>query len=218
MIEAGLGGRLDATNVIPSQLTVLTSVGLDHTRMARRDPGGDRRREARGAWDHTALITGLVPAEVEPVIEREVEGKHAARIVESRSPRRRMGPRATISRKRAVNFRMTNVALAMSAAQEALGQIDSEKVKMLLTSRSLGGRNWSGATPTSSMTPPTTLMERGRCRRRYPSLQAAARSSAASRSSPRRTPARSSTRWPRCARRSSAPRSRRRRSGVRDGW
>ena len=31
VIEAGLGGRLDATNVIPSQLTVLTSVGLDHT-------------------------------------------------------------------------------------------------------------------------------------------------------------------------------------------
>ena len=31
VIEAGLGGRLDATNVIPSKLTVLTSVGLDHT-------------------------------------------------------------------------------------------------------------------------------------------------------------------------------------------
>ena len=31
VVEAGLGGRLDATNVIPSQLTVLTSVGYDHT-------------------------------------------------------------------------------------------------------------------------------------------------------------------------------------------
>ena len=31
MIEAGLGGRLDATNVLPSQVTVLTSVGLEHT-------------------------------------------------------------------------------------------------------------------------------------------------------------------------------------------
>ena len=30
-IEAGLGGRLDATNAIPSRVTVLTSVGLDHT-------------------------------------------------------------------------------------------------------------------------------------------------------------------------------------------
>ena len=31
VIEAGLGGRLDATNTIPSRVTVLTSVGLDHT-------------------------------------------------------------------------------------------------------------------------------------------------------------------------------------------
>jgi dihydrofolate synthase / folylpolyglutamate synthase len=31
VVEAGLGGRLDATNVIPSRLTVLTTVGLDHT-------------------------------------------------------------------------------------------------------------------------------------------------------------------------------------------
>lgn len=32
VIEAGLGGRFDATNVIPSRVTVLTGVGLEHTR------------------------------------------------------------------------------------------------------------------------------------------------------------------------------------------
>ena len=32
MIEAGLGGRYDATNVIPSKVQVLTGVGLEHTR------------------------------------------------------------------------------------------------------------------------------------------------------------------------------------------
>ena len=31
VIEAGLGGRLDATNVLPSRATALTSVGLEHT-------------------------------------------------------------------------------------------------------------------------------------------------------------------------------------------
>ena len=31
VIEAGLGGRLDATNVLDSSVTVLTSIGLDHT-------------------------------------------------------------------------------------------------------------------------------------------------------------------------------------------
>lgn len=32
VIEAGLGGRYDATNVIPSRVQALTSVGLEHTR------------------------------------------------------------------------------------------------------------------------------------------------------------------------------------------
>jgi dihydrofolate synthase/folylpolyglutamate synthase len=32
VIEAGLGGRFDATNVIPSSVQVLTGVGLEHTR------------------------------------------------------------------------------------------------------------------------------------------------------------------------------------------
>jgi len=30
-VEAGLGGRLDATNVLPSKVVVLTNVGLEHT-------------------------------------------------------------------------------------------------------------------------------------------------------------------------------------------
>ena len=32
VIEAGLGGRYDATNVIPSKVQVVTGVGLEHTR------------------------------------------------------------------------------------------------------------------------------------------------------------------------------------------
>ena len=53
MIEAGLGGRYDATNVIPSSVQVLTNVGLEHTRwlgptiadIAEREAG---RRASRG--------------------------------------------------------------------------------------------------------------------------------------------------------------------------
>ncbi len=33
VVEAGLGGRLDATNVIASRVQILTSVGLEHTRL-----------------------------------------------------------------------------------------------------------------------------------------------------------------------------------------
>ena len=49
VIEAGLGGRLDATNVLPSRVTVLTSVGLEHTEYLGDTEAGDRGREARRA-------------------------------------------------------------------------------------------------------------------------------------------------------------------------
>ncbi|HEX5893185.1 MAG TPA: Mur ligase family protein, partial [Solirubrobacterales bacterium] len=132
VIEAGLGGRLDATNVIPSRLTVLTSVGLDHTEWLGETLEEIAAEKLAVLRDHTALITGLVPAEVEPVIEREVEGKHAARVAIQVATTTNGTPGDDQEEEAPVDFRMTNVALAMSAAQEALGQIDSEKVKMLL--------------------------------------------------------------------------------------
>ena len=79
VVEAGLGGRLDATNVIPSKLTVLTSVGLDHTEWL-----GDTLEEIAAEKlavlrDHTTLITGGLPPEVEAIVDREVERRHAKR-------------------------------------------------------------------------------------------------------------------------------------------
>ena len=35
VIEVGLGGRLDATNVLPAQVAVLVSIGLDHIEILR---------------------------------------------------------------------------------------------------------------------------------------------------------------------------------------
>ena len=47
-VEAGLGGRLDATNVVDAPVVLLTNVTSRARRRARRHAGGDRAREARG--------------------------------------------------------------------------------------------------------------------------------------------------------------------------
>jgi dihydrofolate synthase/folylpolyglutamate synthase len=117
VIEAGLGGRLDATNVIPSKLTVLTSVGLDHTEWL-----GETLEEIAGEKldvlrDHTTLIVGEVPEEVEPVIERELERRHA-RVT-------RVGVDASAEQ---VTYRDRNLALAESATEQALGRLDADAV------------------------------------------------------------------------------------------
>ena len=56
VVEAGLGGRLDATNVLAAEVDVLTNVALEHTKLlgstvaeiAREKLAGGRpRRDAR---------------------------------------------------------------------------------------------------------------------------------------------------------------------------
>ena len=47
VIETGLGGRLDSTNVVDPIAAGVTSIGLDHTELPRRHPRGDRRARRR---------------------------------------------------------------------------------------------------------------------------------------------------------------------------
>ena len=47
VVEAGLGGRLDATNVLRTHVVLLTNVGLEHTDVLGETREADRGREAR---------------------------------------------------------------------------------------------------------------------------------------------------------------------------
>jgi len=114
VVEAGLGGRLDATNVIPSKLAVLTSVGLDHTEYL-----GDTLEEIAAEKlavlrDHTPLVHGKVAPEVEAVIRRETELKHARPVrPEVEGGEERAG---TIT----PGYQLDNLILAVTAASLVL--------------------------------------------------------------------------------------------------
>jgi dihydrofolate synthase/folylpolyglutamate synthase len=78
VIEAGLGGRYDATNVIPSKVQVLTSVGLDHTRWLG-DTIADIAAEKLAVVREQATLVippDLAPEAV-PVAEQVAADKHA---------------------------------------------------------------------------------------------------------------------------------------------
>ena len=106
VIEAGLGGRLDATNVIPSKLTVLTSVGLDHTEWLGETLEEIAAEKLAVLRDHSTLLTGALPPEAQPVAEREAERRHAKLAVghggrlepRQRVPGRKLRPGAGRSR------------------------------------------------------------------------------------------------------------------------
>lgn len=54
VLETGLGGRSDATNIVPKQLCVLTRIGLDHMNTL----GGSLRRIA---WEKLGIVPAGVP-------------------------------------------------------------------------------------------------------------------------------------------------------------
>ena len=84
IIETGLGGRLDSTNIIQPLLSVITSVGLDH-----QDILGDSLEEIAGEKagiikKSTPVIIGKMPEAAEQVCEAAAR-KRKAPIVYARS-------------------------------------------------------------------------------------------------------------------------------------
>jgi dihydrofolate synthase/folylpolyglutamate synthase len=79
VIEVGMGGRLDATNVVQPEVTVITSIGLDHVEQLGDNVAKIAREKAGIIKDGRPLVVGRLPAEAEQVI-REVARAHAAPV------------------------------------------------------------------------------------------------------------------------------------------
>jgi dihydrofolate synthase/folylpolyglutamate synthase len=105
VVEAGLGGRLDATNVLGARLVVLTNVGLEHTEVL-----GETREQIA---DEKLAVTS--PGAT--VILGEPEWEAAARAAGAES---------------VVFAGSTNLALALAAAETFLGrQVDPSPAESL---------------------------------------------------------------------------------------
>jgi dihydrofolate synthase/folylpolyglutamate synthase len=80
VIEAGLGGRFDATNVIPSKVQVLTSVGLEHTRWLGPTLKDIAEEKLAVVRDHGTLVTGPLDAESLAIASRVARNRSAALV------------------------------------------------------------------------------------------------------------------------------------------
>ncbi len=122
VIEAGLGGRLDATNVIPSKVTVLTSIGLDHTEWLGGTVEEIAAEKLAVLRDGSTLVLGDVAAPVREIAFRAAD-RHGARVLEP-------SPDGTPIRLRAPGeFQRRNFALAAAAAAAFHGPLDPGKVR-----------------------------------------------------------------------------------------
>jgi dihydrofolate synthase / folylpolyglutamate synthase len=124
VIEAGLGGRYDATNVIPSRVQVLTSVGLEHTRWLGPtidDIAGEKLDVVQpGAT--LVLGSGLHPDALRRA--RVVAAERGARVVQASADPGAVELAALGA------FQRRNFALALAACEAYLGagEIDAAAV------------------------------------------------------------------------------------------
>jgi len=133
VIEAGLGGRYDATNVIPSRVHVLTNVGLEHTRWLGptvADIAGEKLDVVRGG---ATLVVGdgLHPDALE--LARRVCAERGAALVQAAAD-----PGVDVLARGA--YQRRNFALARAAAQAYLGVLDEDAVRAAAASTLVPGR------------------------------------------------------------------------------
>jgi len=121
VVEAGLGGRYDATNVIPSRVQTLTTVGLEHTRWLGPTLADIAEEKLAVVRDHATLVTGPLEPEAEAVAERVARERHARRV--------KVPADAAVPPLRALGaFQRRNFALARAAADAFVGGVDEKAV------------------------------------------------------------------------------------------
>ena len=114
VIEAGLGGRFDATNVIPSKVQILTTVGLEHTRWLGPTLTDIAAEKLAVVRDHGTLVVG----ELEPqllALASQTAAEHQSRLV---VPAAEWG----VALRAAGRFQRRNFALAAAGAEAFLGR------------------------------------------------------------------------------------------------
>jgi dihydrofolate synthase/folylpolyglutamate synthase len=114
VIEAGLGGRYDATNVIPSRVQVLTTVGLEHTRWLGPTLEDIAREKLAVVRDHATLVTGPLVPEAGAVAADVVAARHARHVRVTEPWAGALGPRG--------DFQRWNFAVAAAAAEAFVGE------------------------------------------------------------------------------------------------
>jgi dihydrofolate synthase/folylpolyglutamate synthase len=151
VVEAGLGGRHDATSVIDSRVQVLTNVGLEHTRWLGPTERHIAEEKLAVVRPGATLVTGPLGDEAEAVAER-VAAEHGARLVragrdfrvagDERFEVETPGARYTDIRLRALGgFQHSNFAAAVAAAEAFIGSsLDPAAVRGAASELRLPGR------------------------------------------------------------------------------
>jgi dihydrofolate synthase/folylpolyglutamate synthase len=126
VVEAGLGGRHDATNVLGAPVVVLTNVGLEHTRWLGPTVVDIAREKLAVVRPGATLVTGPL----DPAVEA-LAAETGAKIVR---------PRPLDAAAVLPGYQRTNFLVAAEAARAHLGELDPRLVAEVAARVQVPGR------------------------------------------------------------------------------
>jgi dihydrofolate synthase/folylpolyglutamate synthase len=153
VVEVGLGGTLDATNVLPARVAVLTNVGLDHTEILGDTPLKIARDKAGIFKPRQTVFSAVTQPDVRQHVQQRCDdvGATLHLLGESIQLRRCADGRFDVqlpgqqlgglSVGMAGDFQAINAALALGAARAFLGRdLDPDAAQAALSGVQLPGR------------------------------------------------------------------------------
>jgi dihydrofolate synthase / folylpolyglutamate synthase len=126
VVEAGLGGRHDATNVLGAPIVVLTNVGLEHTRWLGPTIRDIAREKLAVVRPGAVLVTG--PLEPDAAAEAEASGGRVVR------------PEPLDAAHLLPGYQRENFLAAAAAARAQLGELDPRLTAEVAARVSVPGR------------------------------------------------------------------------------
>ncbi|MEK5077486.1 folylpolyglutamate synthase/dihydrofolate synthase family protein [Solibacillus sp. FSL W7-1436] len=151
LLETGIGGRLDSTNVVTPEVSVITTISLEHTDMLGETYAEIAAEKAGIIKQGKPVVVGVKNAEALAVIQHTAARLHA--------PIYTLGEHFYVENQKGAHFdyrgninidkielamagehQMANAALAITAAQLYLEFFDAQKVKLALQHAKWEGR------------------------------------------------------------------------------
>ena len=132
VVEAGLGGRLDATNVLAAPVAVLTSVGLDHTQHLGDTEAAIAAEKVAELAPGATLICGPRGDEAHEVVTQAAAERRARVITVSEDDA--PGPLAL------PGYQRGNFAIACAAVEALIGPLDADAVSRAGAAGAVPGR------------------------------------------------------------------------------
>ena len=77
IIEVGMGGRLDSTNIINPILSIITNISLDHTRFLGSNISDIAKEKAGIIKENTPLVIGQTQQEISPIFTEIAKSKNS---------------------------------------------------------------------------------------------------------------------------------------------